>query len=142
MNTIFSDIAEIKFNEADSILYVRMMDSIEINIENIKNHYEIINQLTGAKKHTVIIDATNYFYIKDDALKYMAAPPATNNTIATAFYSGNLANRLSILCLKLYYPKSCPLHYFTKKESALEWLTQIQYQANTNDKGTYNLLAF
>lgn len=137
MNTIYSDIAEITFNEIDSILSIKIMDDVEIDLEKAKKHFELLNKITENKRHVAIINGVDCFYIKDDALKYMASCPS-NNRIATAFYSNNLANRLAILCLKLYYPKSSPLQYFTKKESALEWLTQIQ---NQTTKTTYNLLA-
>lgn len=124
MGTTYSDISEITFNEAESILYIKIMADIEIDLEKIKKHFELINKITDNKKHIAIINGINYFYIKDDALKYVASLKATENRIATAFYSENLANRLSILCLKLYYPPSTPFQYFSKKETALAWLNQ------------------
>lgn len=133
MKTINSDIAEITFNEIDSVLSIKIMADIEIDLEKVKKHFELINKITGNKKYIAIVDGANYFHIKDDALRYMASPQATRNRIATAFYSHNLANRLSILCLKLYSPPSTPLQYFSRKENAIDWIQQIKAHENQLD---------
>lgn len=124
LEKINTEISELYYNNEESTLYVKIINDVEINLSKIKKHFEFADSLTNNKKHYTLIDASDYFFIEDDALKFLAYSLNNNDKIATAFFSKNLANRLSILYLNLFYKPKTPVRFFTKKDEATSWLKQ------------------
>ena len=123
---IYSDIAELQFNDKESILYIKIIEDVVITLEKAKNHFIIINELTKNQDHFALVDATNFFSIDDDALKYMASPEKTFKKVATAYYSTNLANRLTMHFFKLFHKPQYPMQLFRYKSEAISWLEPYQ----------------
>lgn len=124
MEIVNSEIAQITYDNNDYILYEKIFGDIELNISKINNHLSVVNRLTNAEEHVVLIDATDYFFAEFEALKYFASVQKRAGRLATAFYTNNLANRLTLLCIKFMYTPPVPIEIFSKKEEALKWVSQ------------------
>lgn len=122
MKTIYTDLAELHFDESQSILYVKILEDVHVDMEKIQEHYKIINEVTKGQKYSALVDATNYFTSDDDALRYAALPEVTRARVATAFHSLNLANRLTIHFYRLLYKPNFAINLFRTSDTALEWL--------------------
>lgn len=125
-DTVYTEIAELSYNKEESLLYIKILEDVSISVEKAKKLSDSIHKITNGQKHFALIDATNYFFIEDDALKYMAMPEECICKKGAAYYSMNLANRLTMHFFKVFHKPSYPLQLFRKKEEAMGWLKLIQ----------------
>lgn len=136
IETIYTDIAELNYNKKECILNIKILENASITIETLKNHIKSINDLTNYQQHFSLVDATNFFSIDDESLKYLASPETNNKIIAEAFYSTNLANRLTLHFFKLFHKPHYPTQLFRYKAEAINWLdlcqTNSPYQISVN----------
>lgn len=126
METTLTDIAEISFDEATAILHVKILEDIHMDLQKTINHSQEVQKVTKGEKYMALVDATNYFTSDDEALKYLALPDTTKGRMAMAFYSLNLANRLTIHFFRLLHKPSFAIHLFRTNEDALGWLKMEQ----------------
>ena len=124
MKTIYTDFAQISFDEITSILYVKILDDVHFDLERMKEYYNIIKTLTKGDKHSVLFDASNYFTSDEEALHYAALPETTKGRVAAAYHSLNLANRLAIHFFRLLHRPHFSIQLFRTNEDAMEWLKQ------------------
>lgn len=125
-DTVYTDIAELSYNKEKSMLYIKILEDVSINVEKAKSLSDAIHKITKGQKHFSLVDATNYFFIEDDALKYMAMPEECISKKGAAYYSLNLANRLTMHFFKVFHKPSYPIQWFRRKEEAMGWLKLIQ----------------
>jgi hypothetical protein len=126
MKIIRTEIAELNFDEEESILHIKMLEDAHMNLQNTKEHYNIIKELTKGCKYLALIDATNYFKIDGDASKFAALPETTKDRVAAAHYTLNVSNRLTANFFRLFYKPEIPVQAFKTKEDALRWLKSEQ----------------
>jgi hypothetical protein len=126
METLITDIAEIFFDEETSILHVKILEDVHMDMEKTINHSKMVQRITKGEKYMALVDATNYFTTDEDALRYMAMPETTKGRVAMAFHSLNLANRLTIHFFRLLYKPNFTIHLFRIHDDALEWLKSEQ----------------
>lgn len=124
MEIINSEIAEIAYDSDGYILYEKIFGDVELSISKINNHFSLVNGLTNFEEHVVLIDARNYFFAEHETLRYLASAQKYAGRLATAFYTNNLANRLSLLCVKFMYKPPIPIEIFSNKEEAFKWISQ------------------
>lgn len=129
METLITDIAEIFFDEETSILHVKILEDVHMDIEKTMNHCRIVQRITKGEKYMALVDATNYFTTDEDALKYLALPETTVGRVAMAFHSLNLANRLTIHFFRLLYKPNFTIHLFRMHDDAMEWLKSEQHNS-------------
>ena len=122
MKTIITQISELQYDEKEYILYIKIKNDVSVDLESIKEHFKATSLLTKNENHFALIDATNYFSIDEEALKYAAMEEYTTGRVAAAFYSANLSSRLTIHFFKLFRRPSYLVQLFKKKEDALNWL--------------------
>lgn len=122
MKTILTDIAEIFFDKETSILHVKILEDVHMDLAKTIHHVMTIHSITRGEKYMALVDATNYFTCDDEALKYLALPDTTKGRIAMAFHSLNLANRLTIHFFRLLHKPNFAIHLFRTHEDALGWL--------------------
>ena len=127
METIVTDIAEIFFDEESSILHVKVLEDVHMDMQKTINHSRAVHQITKGQKYMALVDATHYFTADDDALKYLALPDTTKGRSAMAFHSLNLANRLTIHFFRLLHKPNFTIHLFRTHEDALDWL-RLEHQ--------------
>lgn len=126
MDTVYTEIAELSYDKEKSLLHIKILEDVSITVEKAKKLTESINQITNGRKHFALVDATNYFFIEDEALKYMAETEACTTRLGSAYYSMNLANRLTMHFFKVFHKPSYPLELFKKKEDAIGWIKLIR----------------
>jgi hypothetical protein len=122
MKAINTRISELQYDEKEFILYIKIKNDVTIDLESIKEHFRATKELTNSENHFALIDACNYFSLEDEALKYAAMEEYTTGRIAAAFYSKNLASRLTIHFFKLFRRPDYLVELFKNKEDALDWL--------------------
>jgi hypothetical protein len=122
MKTINTKMSELQYDEKEFILYIKIKNDVTIDLESIEEHFASITKLTKNENHFALIDASNYFSIDEESLKYAAMEEYTVGRVAAAFYSANLASRLTIHFFKLFRRPSYLVQLFKKKEDALNWL--------------------
>ena len=103
-----------------------MKEDAHMKLENTKEHYRIISELTNGSKYLTLVDATNYFRIDDDASQFAALPETTKNRIAVAHYTSNVSNRLTANFFRIFYRPEIPVQTFKTKEEAMEWLLSVK----------------
>lgn len=130
MNTptmsISTEIAELSFDEKNLILHIRMKEGAEMNLENTKDHYELIKEITYNTRHRVLVDSSLFFTVDSSAFKYSTKEEFTSKRIAVAHYNPCLANRLLLHYFKGTYSPPMPFKIFKNKEEALKWLKSIE----------------
>jgi hypothetical protein len=125
MKIIYTKIAELRYKEEEALLFIKVLEGAAMNLENTKNHYEAIKNLTGNKKYLALVDASNYFTIEPAALEYASMPQVVENRIATAHFNSSFANSLTTNFFKAHYNPPIHITIFETKREALEWLKSI-----------------
>jgi len=128
MKTALSPVAELSFDESESILYVKMIQDAALNLVSAKQHGIQIEELTEGKPYMALIDTTNFFTIDDEALKYAGIPSKLEKRIAAAYYNPDLANWLTVKVFKRTSGLAFPVQIFKTKEKAVEWLSSFKNQ--------------
>jgi hypothetical protein len=121
----YTDIAELRYKEEDSLLRIKIFEGAEMSLENSRRHYQIINQLTDNKRYLALVDATNFFTITPEALRHCSLPEVVNNRIATAHYNSSTMNKLTTNFFANYYRPPIPIRIFDSEQEALEWLRSM-----------------
>jgi hypothetical protein len=126
-----SKIAMVDFDPSDFILYETFLGDSQITLNKMKGHFSAVNRLTGKEKHLALVNANDLLFIDNSALQYMSTQQEASGRIASAFYSKSLANRLTLICFKIFYKPAIPVEFFTNKMDAMQWLKaqKVSYNA-------------
>jgi hypothetical protein len=127
---IYTDIAELRFKRSELILDLKILEGAEMNLENTKRHFKIINELTENKKYMAAVDATNFFTVTPEGLHYSSQRAAISNRVASAHYNSSSVNKLTTNFFATYYRPPIPLKIFDTRKEAIAWLKMI-YENNT-----------
>jgi len=122
LKTIQTEIAELVFDEKESILYIQTMEGATMTMESTKKYYEKIKKITDNKPYGAMIDATVHFSIDAESLHYTSLPETIGNRIASAHYRAPLSNRMTADFFKKNYDLKIPFESFKTKADALSWL--------------------
>jgi hypothetical protein len=134
MSNIRSRIAELSFSD-EGILHVRLLEGMEIDLENAMENFEISKQLTKGKRYAAFTDARATLTITKEAMAFGSGKVANENLIAQAILIQSLANRiLGNFMIKFHKPLA-PTRLFSKEEEAMDWL---RAQVDAERKNTSN----
>ncbi|MBI3510119.1 MAG: hypothetical protein HY064_05610 [Bacteroidetes bacterium] len=122
MNSTLTSVSELYFDEANSILHIRMLPGADMSMENTKKHYDVIHKLTGGKKYLALVDSHEYFTMDSDALQFTSQRETIANRIATAHYNSSFGNKLTIDFFRNVLKPHIPVQVFRSKQEAEEWL--------------------
>lgn len=111
--------AMLAFDEAESILYMRLIRDAVATPDSVREHAQAIQQLTGGQKHCVLIDASNNYARLDD-LKDELLLLTYKNRVASAYFNPTLAIRLRVMQIKQRSKAKMEVFYSQKK--AVAWL--------------------
>jgi hypothetical protein len=134
MKLAYTQIAELRHNEEDCILSIKILEGAEMTLENTRMHYHTINKLTENKKYLALVDAANFFTVTPEALKHSSLPEVLSNRIATAHYNSSTMNKLTTNFFATYYRPPIPIRIFNTKKEAVAWLKSI-HRANVANGG-------
>lgn len=128
MKTIQTKVAIISYNSIERIVYMKIMDGAEIELENAIQNQEAVKLLTNNEKHLLVVDARGVdVYVSKEARAFSAARDASAPCIAKAFIVNSTANRLiGNFYINFNKPK-IPTRIFSTTEKAIEWLNSFLY---------------
>jgi hypothetical protein len=126
METVLTDIAELCFDETAAILYVKIKENVHIDTEKNIRHFKTVKELTKGKPYYALVDGSCLFTADEDALNYAALHNVSGERIGCAFYSLNLANRLTIHFFKVLHKPEYAITIFRTKGEALNCIHQAQ----------------
>ena len=115
-------IAELSYDAKESLLHIKVIEGAEMNIENTIEHYQAIEKITGGKKYLALVDASEYFTIDSDTLKFTALSTTIEKRIATAHYNAAFGNKLTMDFFRKVHKPRLPVDSFDTKEEAIVWL--------------------
>ncbi|MCW3075960.1 MAG: hypothetical protein JWO32_569 [Bacteroidetes bacterium] len=122
MSTAITPIANLSFEENESILHIKIRENAEMNLENAKAHYSTINELVKNKKYLALVESSEYFTMEKEAWQFASGKNIISNRVAVAHYNSSLANRLNVSYYKSKLSTAMPLQIFKTKQEALHWL--------------------
>ena len=122
MKKDLSPVAELNFDEKDSVLYIKMLEGAVLNLANTKQHARQMEELTLGKPYLALIDATNFFTMDEESLKFSSAPIKPPNRIAGACFNPTLANRFTVEIFRKFGNPKYPMEVFNTKAEAIQWL--------------------
>lgn len=128
MKTIQTKVAIIGYNTIERIVFMRILDGAEIELENAFQNQEAVRQLTNGEKHLLVVDARSVdVYVSKEARAFSAAFKENDPCIAKAFVINSTANRLiGNFYINFNKPK-VPTKLFSTEEKAVEWLKSFLY---------------
>jgi hypothetical protein len=132
MKLAYTNIAELRHNEEDSILSIKILEGAEMTFENTRAHYHIINKLTNNKRYLALVDAANFFTITPEALRHASLQEVVSNRIATAHYNSSTMNKLTTNFFATYYRPPIPIRIFDTKKEAVVWLRSMHRASLAN----------
>jgi hypothetical protein len=122
MQTILTPLANLSYDIAENILFIKMHEGAEMNLFNTKVHFSLINNMVGNKKYLALIDSMNYYSIERDAWKYASTENVLSNRKAAAHINTCIPNRLTLSYFTHTYNSLIPIEFFKTKEEAEKWL--------------------
>ena len=126
---IKSKIAQLSYDEKESILHVEIEEDADMSLEILKEHYSTIERITNGQSYFALINAQNLYTIEWDGLEYSSRKEAFGNRLAAAYCSPPLANRLNINYLKLVHNIAIPINIFPTRQLWLSWLNELRCKA-------------
>lgn len=116
-------IANISYNDSDSILTISMEYKSDISLEKAKVISHEVETITGDKLHANLVDIRNMTFMSGDARKYFGEKNK-KTVIAVAILSNATFHKpLVNLYLKFTRP-SLPTKVFNTEKDALSWLKE------------------
>lgn len=125
MKTVITPLAEISFDKEIAILHIKIFENAEVNLENAKKHFKLVEQLIGREPHFALVDATHHYIIEKEAWNYASKEHILSNRKAIAHYNSSNANDLTTTLFKSIYKSSIPFKIFKTQNEAIEWFKTI-----------------
>ena len=129
METVLTDIAELCFDETAAILYVKIREEAHIDTEKAIRYFRAVKELTKGERYYALIDGSYYFTADEEALTYAATDKVAGERMGCAFYSLNLASRLTIHFFKVLHKPNYPITIFRTKDDALKCICEAQQKS-------------
>ncbi len=114
-------IADISYNNSDSILLMHMHKKSNIDIEAARKITDIANAMTGDKVHVNLVDIREMTFMSSEARKHFAIQNKSTVKAVAVIMNSVLHRPLVNLYLKFSRP-SLPTRMFDNEEKAIEWL--------------------
>lgn len=131
MKKDLSPVAELSFDEKESVLHIKMLEGAVLNLANTKQHARQMEELTSGKPYIALIDTTNFFTIDEEIYKQSSTSLKPPNRIAGACFNPTLANRFTVEVFRKFGNPKYPMEVFNTKAEAMQWLKkQIQLKTN------------
>lgn len=109
---------------ANNILFVRIKEDADISEEQVKEQYSARDQLVGADKFFVLVDARALHNTTRDAREYIAKASQPNR-IAMAIVTKHLATRIVANFYMNFNKPLTPTKMFNTEEEGMKWLRQL-----------------
>lgn len=117
-------IADIKYNDADAILTIRMEHKSDITLEKAKLITTEIESITGDKLHANLVDIRLMTFMGSDARKHFGSQNKKTVLAVAILSNASFHKPLVNLYLKFTRP-SLPTKVFNEEEDAIAWLKEV-----------------
>jgi len=122
VRSILLKTAEIKYSRSERILFVRLLEGAEIELEDSKEMFRATMELTGGDKFVALVDGRATVQLSKEAREWGSSPEAHKNLIAQAIWTTSLANVLiGKFIIRVQKPVAKTELFYTEK-TALAWL--------------------
>lgn len=129
--------AEIRLKHAS--LCMREDNIVQLNgrdhtysVDDILEINKAIGELTEERRTLLLVIASQYSIVDNEARKFMSKPEAAPYSIAEAYVIKSLAQRLLINFFIRVSGTPVPTSFFTDVPSAVKWLKGFQKAMNRN----------
>lgn len=124
METALTEIAEVHYYRTEAIVDIKILEGVEMTLENIRQHYHVIKNMTSNEPYAALIDASNNYSIGPETLHYTSLAETIGGRVATAHYNVSHSNTFTLNAFRYNYRPPVQIKLFGNKEEALEWLKQ------------------
>jgi hypothetical protein len=119
------DVSTTILEYADGIMYLRLKEGAEFNLETTREQYAAQDELTGVQNYAVLVDATHHVSMSKESREFMAAYHNPRRKATALLTRYNLATLLlANFYMKFNQPK-IPTKLFNQEEEAIDWLKQM-----------------
>lgn len=124
-NTVYTRYNEISLGPG-GILYVRVTEACEIDLDEVKACFEAYEQL-GLHEHKAVqmLDVRLGVTMTKEARDYASAE-GKKYLLATAVLSRSLSVRLIVNFINRFYAQPVPMKMFASETDALKWLQKFK----------------
>lgn len=115
----------------NNIIYLRMKDGAEVNLENTIEQFKAQAELTKNDYYGVLVDGRNYVIMDKESRKYMATHMAPKRVATALLTQHNIAMRLlANIYMKIDKP-TVETRLFGEEAEAVKWLNaRLQHKRN------------
>ncbi len=124
METALTEIAEVHYDRTEAIVDIKILEGVEMTLENTRQHYHVIKNMTHNEPYAALIDASNNYTIGPETLHYTSLAETIGGRVATAHYNVSHSNAFTLNAFRYNYRPPVHIELFDNKEEALEWLKQ------------------
>ncbi len=125
---ITKDISTTRLEYAGGIMYLRLKEGAEFNLETTKEQHAAQDELTSNDNYVVLVDATHHVSMSKESREYMAAYENPRRKATALLTRYNLATLLlANFYMKFNQPK-IPTKLFNQEEEAIGWLKQMLHK--------------
>lgn len=107
---------------SDGIVQVNFGDDIELDLKEVSDIINAIGELTGGKKALILNVAGKNTTATSAARNHSAGPEGSKFTIADAFVTNSLAQKILANFYLNFHKPSVPTKMFDDSGKAIEWL--------------------
>ena len=108
------------FLDREGILKIVIAEGASLDLEDMKNVFEVEKRMLQGRKGIVLVDARNTYSLSSEARAYAISQRETR--IATAIITTNLAYKVLNDLYSRFYTLPSPVKVFMSEERAREWL--------------------
>lgn len=125
---ITKDISTTRLEYEGGIMYLRLKEGAEFNLETTKEQHAAQDELTSNDNYVVLVDATHHVSMSKESREYMAAYENPRRKATALLTRYNLATLLlANFYMKFNQPK-IPTKLFNQEEEAIDWLRQMLHK--------------
>ena len=112
----------------NSIVYIKLNDNIQIELEDSKNQFQLINsKYDGVNKNLILVEIGNDCSISKEAREFGERPESNEMTKAMAVIVKSLAHRIIInFIMKFTRQQGMRMRMFDDKQKAIDWLLSFK----------------
>jgi hypothetical protein len=111
-----------KYIDDEGFLRMKVIDGVQITVDNLKEDMSVNKELTGGKKICVLYDARPNFLITVQAREFLQTEAFNADRLATAVITNKLGVRIMVNFMTRVKKTVTPLRVFSNEEKALKWL--------------------
>jgi septin family protein len=106
---------------SDGIVYIRIYDDVEVDVEDSKEHYEIVKRVFNGVPGYVITESGLNSSVTKEVREFVNTIPVISK--AEAIIVNSLAQRImSNFIIKFHYSRDRNIKVFNSLDAAVEWI--------------------